>query len=116
MATATARFSSTTGEWRELGKFRVKLHDPHPFRLLCGGRSRVASGDGSLQCVWSPASAELSGAIERRETAPDEELIPARAVLIEQQNRLSRRANSRSRARRLNLHERDQPVNFRLLR
>ena len=57
-----------------------------------------------------------SAAFERRETAPDEELIPERAVLIEEQDGLSRRANSRPRTRRLDLHERHQAVDLRLLR
>src|SRR6266581_2103771 len=42
--------------------------------------------------------------------------VRARAVLIEEQNRLSRRADPRERARRLYLHKRDQTVNFRFLR
>ena len=38
------------------------------------------------------------------------------AVLIVQQDRLSRRADARPRARRLDFHQRDQAVDFRLLR
>ena len=39
-----------------------------------------------------------------------------RAVLVEQQDWLSRRAHARPGARHLDLHERDQAVNLRLLR
>ncbi len=52
---------------------------------------------------------------ERREAAADEEPIPARAVLVEQQDGLSGRADPRHRARRLDLHERDEPVHLGLL-
>src|SRR5256884_2708496 len=39
-------------------------------------------------------------------------MIPARAVLIEEQDRLSRRADARGRSRRLDLHQRDQAVDL----
>ena len=39
---------------------------------------------------------EFFGALQRRETATDEDVIPARAVLIEEQDRLSRRTDSRA--------------------
>ena len=81
-----------------------------------GARSRVAGGDRGLQRVRAERAAELLGALERGETATDEELIPARAVLIEEQDRLSRRADARPRARRLDLHQRDEAVDLGLLR
>ena len=43
-------------------------------------------------------------------------VIPARAVLIEEQDGLSRRADARAQARRLDLHQRDEAVDLRLLR
>src|SRR5207245_3089187 len=54
--------------------------------------------------------------IQCRETPSDEEVVPARAVLVEQQDGLSRRAHARLRARPLDLHERDEAVDLRLLR
>jgi len=45
----------------------------------------------------------------------NKQLVPARAVLIEQQHRLSRRTYTRPRARRLDFHQRDQAVDLRLL-
>ena len=57
-----------------------------------GARARVAGGDRRLQRVRAQRAAQSLGALERREAAPDEQLIPARAVLIEQQDRLARRA------------------------
>src|SRR5204863_4819202 len=55
-------------------------------------------------------------ALERRETATDEDLVPERPVLIEQQHGLARWPEPRPRARRLDLHERDQAVDLRLRR
>ena len=43
-------------------------------------------------------------------------MIPERAVLIEQQNRLSRRPGARLRARRLNFHQCDQAVDLGIAR
>jgi hypothetical protein len=60
-------------------------------------------------------ASELLG-VFGRESAPDEEVIPARAVLIEQQHWLSRRAGPCRRARRLNFHQRYQTVDLRLVR
>jgi hypothetical protein len=58
------------------------------------------------------ALGERLGAFERREIATNEHVIPARAVLIEQQDRLSRGADTRSRAGRLDLHQRDEAVDL----
>ena len=48
--------------------------------------------------AYGPARAADAclGARERREAAADEQLIPARAVLVEQQDRLARRADARA--------------------
>ena len=66
-----------------------------PVRLRRRARSRVTGGDGGLERVRAMRAAELLGTLQRRETTTDEELIPERAVLIEEQDGLSRRANSR---------------------
>jgi hypothetical protein len=52
----------------------------------------------------------------RRETTADEERIPQRAVLIEQEDGLSRRGDPRPRARGLDLHQRHESLDLRLLR
>ena len=80
-----------------------------------GARPRVAGGDRGLQRVRPERAAELLGARERGEAAADEQLVPARAVLVEQQDRLARRPDARAEARRLDLHQRDQAVHLRLL-
>src|SRR6266581_7038516 len=104
------------GGGRELGERIVERRDARPVRLRRGARARVADGDRRLECIRTEPAAEPLGALERRETAAHEQMIPARAVLIEQEDRLSRRADPRERARRLYLHKRDQTVNFRFLR
>src|SRR5260370_18899121 len=73
------------------------------------GRNRSLEGD------RRPLTAELSSTIERRETAADEEVVPVRAILLQQQDGLSQRVHARLRARRLDLHERHEPVDLRLL-
>ena len=55
------------------------------------------------------------GPLERGKTPTDEELIPPRAVLFEQQDRLARGADARPGARRLDLHQRDEAVDLRLV-
>src|SRR5439155_11418234 len=60
--------------------------------------------------------AELLGRRGRRETSTDEDVIPAPAVLIEQEDGLPRRADPRAQARRLDLHQRDEAMDLRLPR
>src|SRR2546425_2439685 len=52
---------------------------------------------------------------QRGETATDEQLIPARPVLIGQQDGLAPRPDARAQARRLDLEQRHEAVDFRLL-
>jgi hypothetical protein len=54
----------------------------------------MTRGDFGLEHVGSPGSANAQGPFERGEAAADEELIPQGAVLIEQENRFSRRSDS----------------------
>src|SRR5689334_16626491 len=54
--------------------------------------------------------------LERRESTTDEQLIPPAAILIEQQDGLAVRARPSCRARRLNLHQGHEAVDFRLSR
>ena len=59
--------------------------------------------------------AELLGAIEGGQTPVDEQVIPAGAVLIEEQDRIARGTGAGPQARRLDLHQGDEPVDLRLL-
>ena len=89
--TATARFSSTTGDGATCRELRVERRDARPVGLVRCARARMTRGDRRLQRVRAARAAQLLGALERREPAADEQLIPVRPVLIEQQDRLARR-------------------------
>jgi hypothetical protein len=72
--------------------------------------------DRRLQRVRPAGVTQRLGALERGQTAMDEQLIPPRAILLEQQHRLPFGGDPRRGARRLDLHQRDQAVHLRLLR
>ena len=55
----------------------------------------MASGDGGLQRVRTGSGGEFIGAIQRREAATNQQLIPQSAVLIEKENRLTGWADTR---------------------
>src|SRR5262249_45901829 len=97
--------------WSKRCKLRVERGDLRPigfFRRMSAG---VAGNDGSLQNVGTRYSS-LPGAIKRGEAPANQELIPERAVLIEQKNWLPFGRRPRRETRRLNFHERDKPMNF----
>src|SRR5205823_6642188 len=72
----------------------------------------MTGGDRSLENVRAACAPELSGTLERGQTATDEELIPKPAVLIEQQDGLSRRSHACPSARGLDFHQSDQAVDL----
>ena len=82
-----------------------------------GVRARAwqAAIDG-LQRVGAAAAAERLGPVERLQPAADQQQVPARAVLVEQQDRLALRADPRPDPRRLDLHQRDEAVDLGLVR
>ncbi len=57
----------------------------------------------------------MLGALELGQAAPDEQAVPARAVLVEQQHRLARGTDAGGRPRGLDLHEGHQAVHLGLL-
>jgi hypothetical protein len=59
--------------------------------------------------------AKLPGTLDRGKSTPNEESIPERAILIQQQDGPSRRGHARPRSGRLNFHERDETMDLRLL-
>jgi len=79
-------------------------------------RSRVARGDRGLKRIrsWRAVREDL-GALERFQPETDQEPVPARAILIEQQDRLSRRVRARRRARLLDLEQRHEPMHLGLI-
>src|SRR5436309_3607874 len=80
------------GGGREPGERFVELCDARPVRFRRRTRSRVTGGDRGLERVRTLRAAERLGPLERHETTTDEDVIPPRPVLIEQQHGLSRGA------------------------
>jgi hypothetical protein len=76
----------------------------------------MTGGDRGLQHVRPRRLPDRLGARQRRQAAADEQPVPARAVLVEQQHRLSGRADARLEARGPDLHHRNEAVHLRLLR
>ena len=60
-------------------------------------------------------AAERLGAGQRRQPAADQQPVPKPAILVEQQHRRAIRAGAGAGARRLDFHQRDQPVHLRLV-
>src|SRR5216684_165924 len=79
-----------------LGERVVERGDALPVRFRGSTRASVTCGDGGLQSVRAAGATQLFGVLKGGETSMDEELIPAGTVLIEEQNRLPRGANSRA--------------------
>ena len=76
----------------------------------------MARGDRGLQRVGTTRGGQAFRALERGEAATDRKRVPACAILVEQQDRRTRRVGTRVRARGLDLHQRDKAVDFALAR
>ena len=68
---------------RELGERVVEGDDAWPVGVFGRARAGMTGGDGCLERVWAERAGERLGTREGGEAAADEELIPARAILIE---------------------------------
>jgi len=73
------------GGGHQLGQCIVQGGDAGPVRRFRRQRPRVAGGDGGLQRI-RPEGTEAAGALQRREAAADQQPVPARAVLVHQQD------------------------------
>src|SRR5439155_21009617 len=94
----------------------VERHDPRPIRISRSRRSRMARSDPSLERVWTQGAPMPLGTLESRQAAPDEQSIPAGSILIEQEDGLAGRSDASAQPRGLDLHERDETVDFRFSR
>src|SRR5277367_5418926 len=102
---------------RNLTKLFVKRDDPRPIRFLRRPCSRVAGRNLRLQHVRpSHFSTQLRSRRQRRKPTPNQEPVPLRAVLLQQQNRRARPVHTRPSTRRLYFHQRDQPMHLWLQR
>ena len=70
----------------ELGKSVVERGNLLPIRFRCSTRPGMTRRDCGLQRVRAKNASKFFGTLQSRETATDEELIPACAVLFEQQD------------------------------
>jgi hypothetical protein len=75
-------------------------------------RLGVAGRDRGLQDVRTRRAVGLLGPEQRRETAPDQQLVPAAAVLLRQRDRQAVRVQLGRYPGRLNLHQRGQAVHL----
>src|SRR5882757_3904665 len=72
----------------------------------------MAGDDCRLERVKAARSAKLARPPERLQSPPDLELVPKRAVLVEQENRLAGSVDARRDARGIQLHQREQSMGF----
>src|SRR5215207_5881213 len=86
---------------RDLGEAVVDGDDAHPVGVLRRPGARVAGGDRGLQRVRADGAARRVRALQGGEPAANEHPVPARAVLVEQEDRLAVRPDPRAAARRL---------------
>jgi hypothetical protein len=93
-------------------QFVVQSSDPRPVGVSRRNRSRMTSRNRSLNRIGPVRSAEPFGPLECGQATPDQQSIPARTILIEQQDGLAGRIHARFGARCLNLHQRDQAVHL----
>jgi len=76
----------------------------------------VTRRDRGLERVRAVRAAERLRPLERREPATDEEPVPARTVLVRQQDGLAAGSDARVEPRRLDLHQRDESMHLGLAR
>ena len=116
MPSATARFSSTIGEGE---RRRAPRRAPRSAPSRCPRRAAPARGRRRSPPAGRRGRAARGSASARSSAAPaadDQQRVPARAVLVEQQHRLAVGPEPGAAARGLDLEQRDQPVRLRLAR
>ena len=116
MEMATARLSSTIGDGCRARQLAVQTDQLLPVRLLGAEGPGVAGGDGRLEGVGAARVAERVGPGQRVQAPVDVEAVPGAAVLVQQEDGRARRPGPGAQARRLDLHQRHQPVDLGLVR
>ena len=101
---------------RHFPQFAIQRRDARPIRFLARSSPRMTRRNRRLNRIRTSHPTKLLRPFQRRQSPVDEQSIPLRAILIQEQNRLSRRTHSRLRPRRLNLHQRHQSMHLRLFR
>ncbi len=101
---------------RDLGELDVQRGDAHPIGVFGAARACVAGGDRGLQLIRAAGAAELFRAFKRGKATLDEQPVPMRTVLIEQQDRRAVSVGARVQARGLDFHQGDEPMYFAVVR
>ena len=91
------------GRWRHLHEHIVIDRNPRPIRISSRSRSRMARGDGGLHQIGARAP-ELFAAANSGDASLDEDHVPFRTVLFEEENGFAVGPHARLGARGLNLH------------
>src|SRR5579862_1773713 len=79
---------------QELGELSVKRRDALPVSFLGDTGTRMTRGDRGLKGVGATQASQSLSAFEASEATSNEKLIPQGTILIEDQDRLSRRAHT----------------------
>ncbi len=108
IATATARFSSTTGDGSMRKQHVVKSDDLAPIRGIGACRVGVDCRDRRLQRVRAEAPG-CDCSLDQRRPFGDLFSIPARTILVAQQNELTGWRDTRRTPGFLQKHHRQQP-------
>ncbi|CUJ41539.1 Uncharacterised protein [Achromobacter xylosoxidans] len=93
----------------------VQRHDARPVGVLRLARAGVAGRQAGLQRVRAAGAAQAFGALQRGQAAPDQQRVPAAAILFQQQHRPAFGVAARMQARGLQFHQRHQPVHLALV-
>src|SRR5207248_10560945 len=86
-----------------------------PIGLFGGGGSPVAGGNRRLNGIGAAAAAKLLGALEGGQAPADQQAVPLRAILLQQENRFSSGIDAGFRSGCLNFHQGNESVHFRLV-
>jgi hypothetical protein len=98
--------------WGGLVEDLVKVCDAVPIRVGGSDGAGMAGGDGGLENIGAGLSGELLSMGESGEAAADEELVPAGAILIKEEDGLAGGCDAGVKAGGLNLHQGDEAVDL----
>jgi hypothetical protein len=87
-----------------------------PSRSRSGGPGRARGRRRSRPAGRRAPGCPACGAVQRGQPAPDQQPVPAAAVLVQQQHRFAVRPRAGALARGLDLHQRHQAVHFAFFR
>src|SRR5215470_9288533 len=104
------------GRWRGLHQSVVEKNDLFPVSLFGCSSPHVTGSNRRLQSIVSSTAAESLRVFERGHSSVNLRVVPQRAILIRQQDRLTVASTASHSARRIEFHESQKRVHFRLVR